>query len=244
MSQMATYETEFGVIEFTTAELLSLPAEQRDFIMAASLIMNAIRFHWSIFLRSPTDSTVDDLKALQIVRWFWCTRKLAGVIVEAYDCLNGYCGKIPALKALAQNSVPILSKENKKSKNLELAREFRNKSVYHYKFLNEVGRELSTFENDALHRIFAHQQSGNSISELAEQIHTLPTLKRITGEQNFDSFNNWCSTSSGTIMNFCENAVGAIIRENFPNKSYRTMALKIQDEAESMRHRWPLFAVT
>ena len=235
------YETDFGLITLTTKELLSIPGEYRDFLIAASFISNDIRFYWSMMCRSPIDANVQDIRALQTVRWFWCVRKLASVIVEAEIALNAQCGKISLLKQISKAKVLILSKENRKSIFFSVAREFRNKSAYHYSH-GELNAELAGFDSEANHRIFAHKQQGNSISELAEQIFTLPTLKKIA--PNSDGFNTWCSQCSGSIMQFCNIATAEVTLKYFPQKNHSMIALEIDREAELPIHRWPLFLVT
>lgn len=92
------YETEFGVVSLTSRELLDMPKDHRDFLLAASFIANDIKFHWSMMVRSPIDAAGNDLRAMQCVRWFWCSRKLSSVIIEATNTLDGFCGKIPLVK--------------------------------------------------------------------------------------------------------------------------------------------------
>jgi hypothetical protein len=168
VTDSANYETEFGVVSLTSRELLDMPKDHRDFLLAASFIANDIKFHWSMMVRSPIDASGDDLRAMQCVRWFWCTRKLSSVIVEATDTLDSFCGKIPLVKMIAREISPILSSENRKSRFAAVAREFRNKSAYHY-LHGDLTSELEGFDENAVHRIFAHKQSGNSISELVSK---------------------------------------------------------------------------
>ena len=192
MTQAVGYETDFGVISLITRELLDMPRDKRDFLIAAAFISNDIKFHWSMMVRSPIDEGGTDIGAMQTVRWLWCERKLSSVIIEARNRLDYFCGKIPLVKKISKGKIPIITKENRKSKYTAVAEEFRNKSAYHYQH-GDLSNELRGFDDDALHRIFAHNQRGNSISELAEQIFTLPTLRRISQETKFDGFSDWCS---------------------------------------------------
>ncbi len=239
---MTGYETDFGLITLTTRELLTIPGDCRNFLIAASFISNDIKFYWSMMVRSPVDAIDGNIRALQLVRWFWCSRKLASVIFEAQDALGNQCGKIPLLKEISSRK-PILSKENRKSKFLQVAKEFRNKSTSHYGH-GELSEELAGFDSEANHRIFAHTQQGNSISELAEQIFTLPTIKKIAQDPQFDGFNAWCSQCSGSIMEFCNVATAEVILKFFPDKIHTMITLKIDQESEPKEHRWPLFLVT
>jgi hypothetical protein len=238
-----SYETEFGVVSLTSRELLDMPKDNRDFLLAASFIANDIKFHWSMMVRSPIDAVGDDLRAMQCVRWFWGSRKLSSVIVEATDTLDNFCGKIPLVKRIAREISPILSSENRKSKYTAVAREFRNKSAYHY-LHGDLTSELEGFDENAVHRIFAHKQSGNSISELAEQIYTMPTIRRITQKSEFDGFNTWCSKCSSSIMKFCEVATAKLLLEANPNRELDSVTMQISEEAAPKDHRWPLFLVT
>jgi hypothetical protein len=243
MADKDTYETEFGVVTLTSRELLDMPKDHRDFLLAASFISNDIKFHWSMMARSPIDAVGVDLRALQFVRWLWCSRKLSSVIIEATNILDNFCGKIPLVKKITREITPILSAENRKSKYIAVAREFRNKSAYHY-LHGDLASELEGFDENAVHRIFAHKQSGNSISELAEQIFTMPTLKRISQEAEFDGFNTWNSQCSGSIMKFCEVATAKLLLEANPKKRPNSLIMSIPEEAASVDHRWPLFLVT
>lgn len=146
-------------------------------------------------------------------------------------------------KKIARELTPILSSENRKSKFIEVAREFRNRSAYHYSH-GDLTRELEGFDENAVHRIFAHKQSGNSVSELAEQIYTMPTIKRITQESEFDGFNTWCSKCSSSIMKFCEVATAKLLLDVDPKKELDSVTMSISREAEPKDHRWPLFLVT
>ena len=71
MKEDFEYFTTFGVLEFTTKELLALPEIERQFLLAVSLITNDVRFHWSLMARSKTDGQNDDVKVMQLVRDFW-----------------------------------------------------------------------------------------------------------------------------------------------------------------------------
>ena len=237
------YETEFGLITLTTTELLAIPGDHRNFLIAASFISNDNKFYWSMMTRSPIDANDQDIRAMQTVRWFWCSRKLASVIVEAEIALGAHCGKIPLLKKINFEKTPILSKDNRKSNFFKVANEFRNKSAYHYAH-GELGKELAGFDSNANHRIFAHRQQGNSVSELGEQIYTLPTIKKITGSSDFEGFNKWCSQCSSSIMRFCNIATVEVILEHLPKKAHQMITLQINHEAETKEHRWPLFLVT
>jgi len=243
VTEAVGYETDFGVISLTTRELLDMPKDSRDFLIAASFISNDIKFHWSMMVRSPIDAGGTDLGAMQYIRWFWCVRKLSSVVIEATDRLAYFCGKIPLVKKISQSKAPIISKENRKSKFNAVAQEFRNKSAYHY-LHGDLAEELSTFDDNAAHRIFAHNQQGNSISELGEQIFTIPTLKRISQQSEFDGFNTWCSECSGSIMRFCNVATAQLILETHPKKGFDPITISILQEAEPKNHRWPLFLVT
>ena len=242
MTDAIGYETDFGVISLSTKDLLEIPKAHRDFLLSASLIANDMKFHLSIMVRSPIDSENDDLRSMQMIRWLWASRKIASIIIEAYDTINVFIGKIESLKMLSKGEHPVLSKANKASKFIAVAREFRNKSAYHYDHTN-LDAGLSDFDENAQHRIFVHKQVGNSISELAEQIHTIPTLKRISGSSNFDGFNTWCIECSRTIIQFCNAATAEIILANFPNRIHDMKAISIINEAEPQKHRWPLFWV-
>ena len=219
-----------------------MPQYSLDFLLAASFIMNDIRFFWSMMLRSPNDAEEPDLQSIQMIRWLWCTRKLASVIHEATKTLDFFCGKIPTIKKLAQENGPIISSENRKSKFNAVSQRFRDKSTHHYS-KEDLAGELETFKADAVHRIFVHEQRGNSISELAEQIFTLPTLNRITQKSDFREFNTWCSQCTGTIMTFCETATAQLLFEAYPSKTYPSQKLLTKNEAETMDHRWPLFLI-
>jgi hypothetical protein len=243
MKKTLGHETDFGVISLTSQELLALPKDERDFLIAASFIANDIRFHWSMMVRSPIDSPMNDLKAMQCVRWFWCSRKLSSVIVEATDTLDKFCGKLTLLKKIVREKSPIISSANRKSKFSNVAREFRNKSAYHYSH-GDLATELEGFDRNAVHRIFAHTQSGNSISELAEQIFTLPTLKRIANVSDFEGFNSWCIQCSKSIMKFCEIATAELLLASNSKKGFDPVTLIVNQEAAPQNLRWPLFVVT
>jgi flagellar biosynthesis component FlhA len=59
------HEISFGVISITTKELLDMPQDSLDFLLAASFIMNDIRFYWSMMLRSPNDADESDLQSIK-----------------------------------------------------------------------------------------------------------------------------------------------------------------------------------
>lgn len=242
MTDTSRYETEFGLVSLTSRELLDMPKDHRNFLLAASFIGNDIKFHWSMMARSPIDADGVDLRAMQLVRWLWCSRKLSSVIIEAISTLDNFCGKIPLVKKIAREITPIINVENRKSKYVAVAREFRNKSSYHY-LHGDLASELEGFDENAAHRIFAHKQSGNSISELAEQIFTMPTLKRISQEVDFDGFNTWNSQCSGSIMKFCQVATAKLLLEANPKSALDSVTMSMSEEAAPKDHRWPLFLV-
>ena len=89
-----------------------------------------------------------------------------------------------------------------------------------------------------------HDSVLKDFSELAEQIFTLPTIRRIAGASEFDGFNTWCSQCSNSIMHFCNVAIAKLILETLPDKCYDAKTMVISEEAAPKDHRWPLFLVT
>jgi transcriptional regulator with XRE-family HTH domain len=233
--------TELGVISLTTNEFLSLKPAEKDFLMASSFIMNDIRFYWSLMTRSPIDEPQEDVRAMQTIRWLWCSRKLASVIYEADIALGKIKGKLPLAKEIAKLTPPI-SKQNNLSPNKKIAATFRNKAAYHYD--TEVLSEgLSGFLPEAKHRLFAHPQHGNSISEFGEQVFTLPLLHKINKTKPKDDFDHWLRECSNSILTFCEITTAKILLGALPNKKYQKKLLPMISEAESKNHRWPLFLI-
>lgn len=203
--------------------------------------MNDIRFFWSLMCRSPTDETDEDIKALQHLRWVWCTRKLASVICEADDSLGTMIGKLKNRVKL-DDVPPRISKQNNKSPFKELATKLRNKSTYHY-ISTDMAAELKTFNAEDRHRIFAHAQRGNIISEPGEQVFTLPLIHSHGHTTENSALDKWIMQTSASIMKYCENVSVKILKSAFPAKKYQKRKLVIQNEAADLSHRWPLFIV-
>lgn len=235
-------ETDFGIISLTTQELLTLPAADRDFLLAASFIVNDIRFYWSMMARSPIDAIGNDLKTMQLIRQLWSMRKLASVIYEAHLTLNGFCNKLDLVKEAVQSDIRIIKETESRSKMRDVAHAFRNMSAHHFSS-EGLGFDLGNFDLTAEHRIFAHIQTGNSISELAEQIFTIPKIKEIAPEASVDDLHHWCMACSGSIMQFCNVITAKIIMRTFPDQSYSVQSINTEMEAYSKEHRWPLFLV-
>jgi len=233
--------TDFGVIQLTTNELLTLSVDERDFLLASSFIMNDIRFYWQLMIRSPIDEPDKYVRAMQLLRWLWCSRKLAAVIFEADEALSRFVSRLPVIKTVSE-STPRISKENNKSQFKDLARTIRNKAAYHYD-TEVLGVGLSDFLSDANHRIYAHKQSGNSISELGEQIYTLPLMTGAGHTHENGDFDRWLRECSSSLMTFCEVMTAKILVQAFPEKTYRYQQLSMKDEAKPISHRWPLFTV-
>ncbi len=238
----AAFETEFGVVALTTRELSSLPESEREFLLAASLIVNDIRFYWSMMARSPLDALGDDLKSMQMVRQLWCLRKLASVIHEAIETLNGFCGDLKLVKDAVRSGRQIVGTVESRSKMRDVANAYRNLSAHHFS-RNGLGFDLSSFDLSAEHRTFAHPQRGNSISELAEQIFTLPKLREIAPEATIEDMHQWCMACSGSIMSFCDTLTAQIITAAFPDQGYDIKSIDVESEAQPPDHRWPLFLV-
>jgi hypothetical protein len=230
------WETEFGVVTLTTRELLALDDNERNFLLAASFIVNDIRFHWALLARSPTDGGGTNLGSMQLIRRFWGLRKLSSVIYEAINTIGAFCDEIENVRDIQTTKFSILGQEICRAQNsYNLAREFRNFSTFHYS-KNQLAKGLKGFEDGALHRIFAHPQQGNSISELAEQIFTLPKLQK-HDECEIKKFDDWCNDYSGAILKFCDTATAEIIMKAFPEKSYTMQAIDVTAEAAYPENR-------
>ena len=234
------YVTHFGVVSLTTEELSSLDANERDFILASSFITNDIRFYWSLMARSPIDAGEGnrDLAAMQYIRWLWSTRKLASVLFEAIDTLDHLRGRV----TLARAEGAVIKKGLRSSKCFAVAKEYRNRSAHHFAKYG-LDFDLANFDEKAEHRHFAHPQQGNSISELGEQIFTLPTLQKIAPGVTPEHFDKWCQDCASQIMRFCDKVTAEILTIRFPDKTYVTKSLHVANEAEAPDHRWPLFLV-
>ena len=229
---------EINEIAFSTAELQQLSEDERNFILAASFIMNDIRFHWALLARSPIDAPDPHLKRMQIVRELWGSRKLASVIIEADATIGHFIGKIDFLKKCAASS-PIFSSENRKSKCWELSRKLRTESAYHYLPKN-FGQNLAGFLESEMHRHYAHNQHGNSICTIGEQIFTSPLILKELGENGLNKFCGWVEESSNSILDFCNKALGIIISKQFPQKSYSSIQIENAEISPAL-NRWSLF---
>lgn len=233
------YETDFGILTFTTQELQTLGESERNFLLASSFIRNDIRFYWSLLMRSPTDETDEDVRVMQLIRWLWGSRKLASVIYEADVAVTDLIGKLPLAKEVAQRSPPI-SKAARKSPMYDVARSLRNKTAYHYDTA-DLGRALAEFSQDTRHRLFEHDQQGNGMSEIGEQIFTLPLLSKGGHTSSNEMFDNWIKECSGSMMRFCGTVIGEIFTQSFPDKTVQMRVLRIKSEAQPGEYRWPLF---
>ena len=233
--------TYFAVIGLTTRDLQGLGDAERKFLLASSFIMNDLRFHWHLMIRSPIDEANEYVRAMQFCRWLWCSRKLAAIIYEADNALGKFIPILPAARSTSDES-PRISKENRKSKFKAIAETLRNKSAYHYEF-EALGSNLSDFADNALHRYYGHEQSGNSISELGEQIFTLPLIVDTTTNNDTREFDVWLKACSGSLMKFCEIVTAKVLREAFPEKVYQFQQFAVANEGKPKDHRWPLFLV-
>lgn len=236
------YFTTFGIIEFTTEELLLLPAVEQRFLLAASLITNDVRFHWSLIARSKNNDENDDIRTMQLVRGYWGLRKLSSVVFEAQLALKGFVKQISILQQLVSSGTPIISKTKTSKKNLELANSLRNKSAYHYG-VGDLINNIAGFAPNVRHRYYAHEQQGNSISALCEQILTVPTIQNAFEGSNVNEFQEWCLSSSNSILHFCNLAMAQIIGIRLPDKTFQLTEIVMGNEAETPNHGWPLFLV-
>lgn len=234
------YSMEFGLVSLSTAELNSLPEQERNFLITASFIVNDIRFFWSMMSRSPIDRSGTYLSSMQMVRCLWCTRKLASVIFEAELALSDYCGKIQLLKKISRGDHPILDKECRKSKYYAIARNFRNSVTNHYS-TKGMADSLKNFKMTDIHHIFAHEMRGNSVSELSEQIYTLPILNDKDENTNLEAFNDWCQKCSGSILHFCDYATAQIVIDAYPKRIFESQKVCVGQEAAPVDQVWPLF---
>jgi hypothetical protein len=230
--------TEIIELAFSTEELQQLPEDERNFILAASFIMNDIRFHYAQLGRSPIDASDLHLQRMQRIRTLWVTRKLASVVVEADQAIGKFIGKIDFLKSHIHNS-PIFSKENRKNKCWDLARKLRNETAYHYLPQN-FAQNLSGFSADELHRHYAHNHHGNSICTIGEQIFTSPLILGELGNDGLNKFCDWTEESSNSILDFCNNALAIIFSKRLPDKS--CLPIQIGSlETSPGTNRWSLF---
>jgi hypothetical protein len=242
------YVTNFGVLEFTTSELLVLPDVEQRFLLSASLITNDIRFHWSLMARSKTDGESDEVKVMQLVRDFWTLRKLSSVIYEADKALNGFVDKSDLLREIVEGGDPIvpnppsIPKPPSEGSYMKLAEHLRNRSTYHYG-VGDLIENIKSFESNAKHMYFAHQQHGNSISALCEQIVTLPTINNAFEGANLNDFHEWCRSCSNSILQFCNVAIAKIVKLRMPDKKIQNKQVVLGDEAALPDHRWPLYLV-
>jgi hypothetical protein len=248
MNDHGPYLTEFGILEFTTEELLQLSESELRFLITASLITNDVRFHWSLMVRSKLDGCSDEVKVMQLVRDFWTLRKLSSVIYEADKALNGFIKKIKFLENLLKAekfivpSGPLDSGEKLKDGYMKLAGQLRNSSSYHYG-VGDLIKNIKGFDTRAKHIYFAHPQQGNSISALCEQIITLPTINAAFEGANMDDFHKWCRDSSNSILRFCNLAIAEIVTTKMPEKFIQMKQIVMGAEAAPIEHRWPLCLV-
>jgi hypothetical protein len=236
------YETSIGVIEFTTQELKLLSDHERAFLFSASLILNDMRFHWSLLGRSPMDDQDELLKTMQVVRQLWLLRKLSAAICEANQTIGEYVGKLPFLRELVGQGLSILQNSPHSKDYLKLAGRLRNKTAYHYN-TKELASNIDTFSDNEVHRLFAHKQQGNSISAICEQVLTGPTIVNAFQGSTMDGFHDWCMESSNSIVVFCNKSLGQLILKRFPQKSYYEHVLRTTEEARPAESRWPLLMV-
>jgi hypothetical protein len=229
---------EFAEIAFSTDELQQLPEDERNFILAASFVMNDIRFHHAHLARSPIDASDLHLRRMQKIRTLWATRKLASVVVEADHAIGEFIGKINFLRAHIDKK-PIFTKENRKSKCWDLARKLRTETAYHYLPQN-FAQSLSGFSADELHRHYAHAQHGNSICTIGEQIFTSPLILGELGDNGLNDFCKWTEESSNSILDFCNNALAIILLKQFPDKSLSPIQIGSLETSPG-RNRWSLF---
>ncbi|MDP8996076.1 MAG: hypothetical protein M3O03_03615 [Pseudomonadota bacterium] len=234
--------TEYAVIEFTTAEIQSLPEIEQAFLLSASLILNDIRFHWAILGRSKEDATEDTLKTMQMVRALWGLRKLASVIVESEKILGMYVGKISYLKLLVDGGQRVLTHNGNASNYLKVARLLRDRTSSHYG-AEELVEHINNFAPTVSHKIFPHKQQGNSISALCEQILTIPTILSSFEGATFNGFQDWCLKNSNSVASFCNKALGKLISVRFPEKRYNKVDIEMGQEASSLEKRWPIFTI-
>jgi hypothetical protein len=239
------YETTFGIISLSTSELLSLNVNSRNFLLAASMITNDIRFIWQLIGRSPIDGANDDLLSMQMIRRLWSVRKVAGAVYDGFEGLKPFIGKIPALKQLSKDGTPVIPKEQIAQKFMNLAKSLRHRNSHFYsaKIDNGFDRHLNDPSENIQHRIFAHIQNGNSISELAEQVFTLREVLNYREGTTLGQFEEWCLRCSGSIVKFCNIATVKVILEAFPDKVGETRSIPVINEAFGLDHRWPLFSI-
>jgi hypothetical protein len=208
-------------------------------------VSNDIRFIWQAAGRSPVDGANDDLLSMQMIRRLWCTRKLAAAVYDANFGLQGFVGEIPALKEVSKNGHPLLSTELAAAKFMPLAKSLRNRNSH---FFETTGRDpldnhMSGFQSETEHKIYAHNQTGNSISELVEQIFTLPKILNFRKGLTLEEFDNWCLKCSGSIVKFCNKGTVRIIMDAFPNKVGQKRSIPVVNEAFDLKTRWPLFMI-
>jgi hypothetical protein len=236
------WEPKFVIATLTTQELNSFSEAERDFILAASLIGNDIRFFESLLIRSPRDSADGTLLSMQNVRLMWVIRKLSASLYEAIETINEFCEKIPIMSEILQKDYPHISKENiSVSKSYKLAKKLRNFASHHFS-INQLSKHLKKLADQDEHRIFVNYQQGNSLSELTERIFTIPNI--LDHDNSGDTFFlNWCDDLARVIYDFCEKITKTLIDIKFPNKIHPTKEFEFNEEAQEIDRRWPLFSI-
>ncbi|MFM9941174.1 MAG: hypothetical protein ACKVP7_16960 [Hyphomicrobiaceae bacterium] len=235
------FVSEFGVLEFSTAELQSLEKEELKFLLTCSLISNDIRFHWSLMIRSRRDGKSDELVEMQMIRELWVLRKLASVIWEADIALNGFLKKHIFARRALDGQAAILPSGGRDKEFMALAGKIRNRITNHYG-VGELALQLQGFALDAKHRYYAHSQQGNSLSGFCEQIITVPLVFDASRPDQSDEFRAWCRSSSNEMMRFCNRGIGSLVKERFPAKVFNKKEIEVHQEAAPLDHRWPLFS--
>jgi hypothetical protein len=235
--------TDFGILDFTTEEILELSDFEKEFIFSASLIINDIRFHWSLIARTGIDSDCEDIKNMQMARNIWCLRKLSSVIYEADIQLNKIIGNIYYLKEKRENGRIVLPKGDNYSKYKELAGKLRNKTSYHYS-VSELTQNIRNFGANAKHIYYVHMQQGNSISIICEQVISGPTILGAFKGASLEGFHNWCANCSNSVLKFCNVSIVDVCSMRFPTKKIKMRELLTGSEAKPRNHRWPLFMAT
>ena len=174
-------------IRFTKAQLMKLPAEERELLLRVGLVANDVLLFqriWAAFMyRDPKTQLAKEAQAIQGLT------VLLIIAGKAFEAIDGVFNKRFLSSPLSREYLARFSKEHKRAyeylKKLQgangLLADIRNTHAFHFLNKIELSPYIEAMPDDRMHSIYLGAPDGNTMNAFAAHASFMALLK-ITGE--------------------------------------------------------------
>jgi hypothetical protein len=211
---------QFAQLEFSKAELMSLPQPHLEFLLGSSLATNDIVVFRRLMLQlSHSKSECALANELAAANYSLIVRKLASAIIEYVNLLNAFCKRI---HRVLENGASVLEEAEALVHRLRsegpysVAQWLRDYATHHF-IAQKIAENLDAFDDDDEFHSYIHEMNGNSFFVAGEVIALQGLLKKHPST-SYNAFVKWVLDTSGELERFQQVFLIFLMTENFPDK--------------------------